>query len=212
MTDNPIAVNIKRFREAHQWSQEELAAASGVNVRTIQRAEAGYPLSTESLRALAAAFDTSIHALSLDDKEMTRALEEFQAKYQLVELEVIASGHELSRYLGGYHAYYLHRPLPLDEKQADRLAEFEQNLRDYGDIWSGLEPLQRRGAEKEMAELLDNLTQAGVSVSMGSRDMRIRPSDQGSPLRFSVLYVAAVPGATPLRFIAREKNAPIAFA
>ena len=41
------------IREASHWSQEALAASSGLDVRTIQRIEAGRPASITTRRALA---------------------------------------------------------------------------------------------------------------------------------------------------------------
>ena len=61
---DPIGSNIRKHRELRHWTQEELALASGVDVRTVQRAESGRPLALESLKAIAAAFDTTVEALS----------------------------------------------------------------------------------------------------------------------------------------------------
>jgi len=61
---NPIDSNIRKHRELRHWTQEELALASGVDVRTVQRAESGRPLALESLKAMAAAFDMTVEALS----------------------------------------------------------------------------------------------------------------------------------------------------
>ncbi len=48
---------LRTLRAARQWSQEQLAELSGLNLRTIQRLESGAKISTESLRALAAVFE-----------------------------------------------------------------------------------------------------------------------------------------------------------
>lgn len=48
---------IKRLREERAWSQEHLAAITGLSARTIQRLEADGKASHESRLALAAAFD-----------------------------------------------------------------------------------------------------------------------------------------------------------
>jgi transcriptional regulator with XRE-family HTH domain len=45
------------------WSQQQLAAISGVNVRTIQRIEGGQPASVETVKALAAAFEMEFNEL-----------------------------------------------------------------------------------------------------------------------------------------------------
>jgi len=66
MHTNPIHIDSARLRDlriARQWSQEQLAELSGLNLRTIQRLEAGAKISTESLRALAAVFEVPAEAL-----------------------------------------------------------------------------------------------------------------------------------------------------
>ncbi|MBX9403448.1 DUF805 domain-containing protein [Lysobacter sp. BMK333-48F3] len=63
-------VNSARLRElriARQWSQEQLAQLSGLNLRTIQRLESGAKISTESLRALAAVFEVPAESLLVGD-------------------------------------------------------------------------------------------------------------------------------------------------
>jgi uncharacterized membrane protein YhaH (DUF805 family) len=63
-------VNSARLRElrlAQQWSQEQLAILSGLNLRTIQRLESGAKTSNESLRALAAVFDVPAESLLLSE-------------------------------------------------------------------------------------------------------------------------------------------------
>ena len=54
---------IVTLRGKRGWSQEELAQASGLSARTIQRLEAGAEASMETRKALAAAFDLSLEEL-----------------------------------------------------------------------------------------------------------------------------------------------------
>jgi uncharacterized membrane protein YhaH (DUF805 family)/DNA-binding XRE family transcriptional regulator len=56
---------LRQLRAARHWSQEQLAELSGLNLRTIQRLEAGAKVSTESLRALAAVFEVPAESLLL---------------------------------------------------------------------------------------------------------------------------------------------------
>ena len=58
---------IAKSRVQRGWSQEELAKASGLNVRTIQRIESTAAASLRSKRALAEALEIDIQ--DLDDKE-----------------------------------------------------------------------------------------------------------------------------------------------
>ena len=52
--------DIKKMRLERHWSQEQLAEMSGLSVRTIQRIENGENAGLESLKSLAAVFETNI--------------------------------------------------------------------------------------------------------------------------------------------------------
>lgn len=55
---------IRRAREEKSWSQEELAIAAGLNLRTIQRIEREAAASLQSKKAIAAALDLDVHDLT----------------------------------------------------------------------------------------------------------------------------------------------------
>ncbi|MCR9269553.1 MAG: helix-turn-helix domain-containing protein [Hyphomonadaceae bacterium] len=75
------AAKIKRWREERHWSQEHLADLAGIGLRTIQRIENGEAASPESLKALAAAYNVDVMALSVDQEaEAKRLLQEKNAK------------------------------------------------------------------------------------------------------------------------------------
>lgn len=79
------ATKIKRWREERHWSQEHLAELAGIGVRTIQRIENGDKASGESLKALAAAFNVDVMALTLDPKtEAERLMRQKQARVSAV--------------------------------------------------------------------------------------------------------------------------------
>lgn len=54
---------LKQIRLSRNFSQEQLAQMSGLNVRTIQRIEGGQKASVESLKCLAAALEVEISTL-----------------------------------------------------------------------------------------------------------------------------------------------------
>ncbi|MBT8071463.1 MAG: helix-turn-helix domain-containing protein [Gammaproteobacteria bacterium] len=60
---------IKQRKEKH-WTQEELAIATGLNVRTIQRVESEASASLESKKALASALDINIQDLDFEENRM----------------------------------------------------------------------------------------------------------------------------------------------
>ena len=61
---------IRKLRLQKGWSQEQLAEMSGVSTRTIQRIERGKKASLESLKCLAAVFETDFNNLK-EDTEMS---------------------------------------------------------------------------------------------------------------------------------------------
>ena len=63
------AALVVELRKERSWSQEELAVASGLNLRTVQRIEREGSISLQSKKALAAAFE--VEATSLDYIEPT---------------------------------------------------------------------------------------------------------------------------------------------
>lgn len=64
LSTNLSPERVKYFRKDNGWSQELLAKASGLSLRTIQRAEKDGNSSMETQLALSAAFDISPKALS----------------------------------------------------------------------------------------------------------------------------------------------------
>lgn len=61
MTTNTINLrDIKEMRLERHWSQDQLAEMSGLSIRTIQRIENGENAGLESLKSLAAVFETNI--------------------------------------------------------------------------------------------------------------------------------------------------------
>lgn len=74
------AVLIQKLRLKRGWSQQQLADASGLSVRTIQRLERGQPASAESLKCLAAVFEIDYASLSAGDP-MTDSKEEEAFRY-----------------------------------------------------------------------------------------------------------------------------------
>ena len=71
---------VLKARKQKSWSQEELAIASGLNLRTIQRIEGEASASLESKKALASALDLDIHDLDYQEIRMRQ-----QWEYRVIE-------------------------------------------------------------------------------------------------------------------------------
>ena len=74
MTFKVDHVKIKRWREERHWSQEQLADLAGIGLRTIQRVENGEGASQESLKAIAAAYNVEVMALTVDPDETAKKI------------------------------------------------------------------------------------------------------------------------------------------
>jgi len=65
-------MSMQQRRLDRGWSQEELARHAGLSTRTIQRIEGGQKAGLESLKSLAAVFETSISEL-MQEQTMTES-------------------------------------------------------------------------------------------------------------------------------------------
>lgn len=72
---------VLELRTAQSWSQEELALAAGLNLRTVQRIESDGTASLQSKKALASALEIDIH--DLDFKEISQMK---QYEFKTVEI------------------------------------------------------------------------------------------------------------------------------
>jgi len=62
---------VRKLRTERSWSQDQLADAAGLSLRTVQRIEKDGTSSLESSQALAAVFETHLASIQLDtDKEL----------------------------------------------------------------------------------------------------------------------------------------------
>ena len=115
MNSKIIGSNIRQHRKERHWTQEEFAIVTGVDVRTIQRAESGQNVGLETLRAIAGALNTTIEELSKDQQEAVLA--DLRKKYDLIQLQPLERAVELCR-LFGTGAYQFHH--------ADKFTEVNQ--------------------------------------------------------------------------------------
>lgn len=79
---------IQKLRLKRGWSQQQLADASGLNVRTIQRIEAGQPASPESLKCLAAVFEVDFATLTPENTMSSQAAAAVDSQEQLAFRQV----------------------------------------------------------------------------------------------------------------------------
>ena len=84
-------MKIETLRLEKPWTQEELADACGLNVRTIQRAESGQPISGRSLNKIAKALNTDISELDISHVSLDVSLIDRKLATQFENVKVSQS-------------------------------------------------------------------------------------------------------------------------
>lgn len=112
-------MSIQQRRLEKGWTQEQLALHSGLSARTIQRVESGKSIGAESLKCLAAVFETSTTGLiqeqNMDTTKNSATIE--QIKLNTFEKEAIKFGKSIFQ--------------TPKKDQADPLTKIERKAIDY---------------------------------------------------------------------------------
>lgn len=97
-------MSIQERRKKQGWTQELLAQHSGLSVRTIQRLESGEAATLESLKCLAAVFETTVSEL-IEEQQMTTKTDKTQQNAFTAELEKEAISYVQN--LKGFHMNWI---------------------------------------------------------------------------------------------------------
>ncbi|MET3972871.1 hypothetical protein [Bradyrhizobium sp. S3.9.1] len=185
-----------------------MAANASVNIRTVQRFEAGQPINVISRRALAKAlgydnpdtFDDPKFAQSV--LEVFDGLKTMQQKdlddqhpdHVRIKARAVVSGQEAAKFADEINAI----SFTIDEGLADEakapgasFCDYVQDLMDVDDV-----PISSRlGFAKDLGGILQDLTQQGASVYAATRDRKFRGAHWGDQpaLEMTVGYLVVVP-------------------
>lgn len=209
LTPTELAVCIKLFREVRQWSQEQLAEISGLNVRTIQRVEQGLSASLDTRRALASAFEfEDIDALNKpftipSEEELKAAKEKFDREHVTLTAIPLTTGKQLAK-LAETCTMDLSEPAFELPREADEtFAALVDYFRDYRDCADVYNETQKFEVYDEMQSHIDALKTLGVSLRYAERKMQVKWGSEADskPMRVNVLYVVCFPlGKEPEQF------------
>lgn len=210
LTPAELAAFIKLFREMRQWSQEQLAAISGLNVRTIQRVEQGLSASLDTRRALARAFELEgIDVLNKpftipSEEEAKAAKEKFDREHVTLTAIPLTTGKQLAK-LAETCSMDLSEPAFELTREADKtfamLVDYFREYRDCADVYS---ETQKFDVYDEMQSHIDALQALGVSLRYATRKVRVTWGSHAAdakPMPLTVLYVVGFPlGEDPEQF------------
>jgi len=209
LTPAELAVCIRLFRQARQWSQEQLAAISRLNVRTIQRVEQGLSASRDTRRALASAFDfEDIDALNKpftipSEEELKATKEKFDREHVTLTAIPLTTGKHLAK-LAETCTMDLSEPAFELPREADEifaaLVDYFRGYRDCADVYS---ETQKFEVYDELQSHIDALKALGVSLRYDERKVHVRwgTDPNSKPTPANVLYVVGFPlGKEPEQF------------
>ena len=227
--NDTIASNIRALREHRAWTQEHLAAAAGVDARTIQRAEQGRGISAETLLAVASALEASVDLLRFDARDefarrygvtrdqVTREfLEEklkehkaaFDTEYSTIRLTAVSASTDLT-IVSEAEALLFNCSASCDDVQ-DLAAELKQYLFEMIELKGDLTSLQQRECVKQAYEFVKRLNLLGcvVSVAVQTRSIMI---GEGSKVPLTTLVVVVVPEDEASELAAIPKRTAVDF-
>ncbi|WDH34131.1 helix-turn-helix domain-containing protein [Pseudomonas chlororaphis] len=210
LTPGELAACIKLFRETRQWSQEQLAAISGLNVRTIQRVEQGLSASLDTRRALARAFefediDVFNKPFSIPSEDETKAAKEkFDREHVTLTAAPLTTGKQLAKLVETCSMDLSEPAFELTREADETFAMLVDYFREYRDCADAYSETQKFDMYDEMQSHIEALKTLGVSLCYATRKMQVRwGSDavDAKPMPVTVLYVVGFPiGEEPEQF------------
>lgn len=194
-----IAAMVRLFRTERGWSQETLAELCRINVRTIQRLEAGEPGSEASLRAIARAFETTdidffnrLHQIPTEE-EIKAAQENFLKDNMLLEATVAISGRELGELYATCTADISRVAMELSSEAASEFAALTDYLRDYRDLAPDCGEIEKLTYIEEVQEMLGRLNALDIDICYATRDVKLVGKDwkDKTPWPVKLAYLTA---------------------
>ncbi len=194
---------VRCIRTALKWSQEALAEASGLNLRTIQRVEAGRPTSVTTRRSLARGLGYQNPDVfeDLTFVAEVRNLLEMASDYSQKErfpdhlklrADPVRTGDALGRLIAASSAYVFSCDDDLSDQVKEQAAALFDLLQDYGDSWSDLTHYDRLTASRSFDENLAEFEQSGARLYSATRATKISAT--------IVASVAAITAAPPVKY------------
>jgi transcriptional regulator with XRE-family HTH domain len=202
-----VAKNVRTIRELKHWTQHHLADAAGVELRTVQRVEAGQGVSVDTLAALASAFDTTIEILGADFAAAAAELEKeygrLKKTHDIIPVTAVTCSTDLAP-VGQVQAYLM-ECVTRDDATQDAFAALKSDVVEMVDLWNHVPPEQHREWVKTAFAKVEKLNELGLVVCLGKAKHAIRTRTR--PIEFLTLYVVAWPKGEEKTHIAVDKSA-----
>lgn len=150
---------VRRLRLERGWSQEHLAAIAELSAKTIQRVERKGTCDLETRSALASVFEIDLQQLDGEKKIQ-------QAKKQdgdgFLFYHRLTSGNSIVEVFQETYAYRFSNEDPRNADDVDFIAMNVQNIHDWSEIWSDIDPGSKIKAIFELGEMLKEMEVRGM--------------------------------------------------
>lgn len=197
-TGEELAKIVSLFREIMRWSQEQLAAVSGLSVRTIQRVERGATASFDTRRALARAFglediDTFNKPVQVQsDADRKAAKEAFDRENITLALAPVSSGRGLAKLVEACDMDFSEPAFELEREAAEAFAGLVDYFRDYRDCAELYSEQQKLEVHEDLQNKIDGLKSLGISLRSAERRVFLRGDKaEKKPMEMIALYLVA---------------------
>lgn len=200
---------VRMLRQTQDLSQDALAVASGLTIRTIQRVEAGAQASLTTRRCLARGLgypnvdvfdDPSFIAnvtsfLEAQQAAVLRAEEARYPDHLKLETVELTSGAQLAELVGRVSAWVFNCDDDVTEAGHAMAATLFDMLRDYLDIWEDLSHSNRLETHRDFSELLAGMSEHGVRAYHAIRKTSIvgRSWADKTPMAVTIGYICVLP-------------------
>ena len=196
-----IAHQVKLIRKTHRLTQDNLADASGVSRRTIEKVESGrHRPDEQTLRSIArfAQVDVRFFEKPTPEQEERQRTElrRGQRKTVFAQIDPV---HTASDFLGAFHEYDAWRidtSAVRGEATLDLVAAMADWIRDCGDIWEDVYMSHRVEFAREFAQLCEQIEELQYVCYMGRHRQQLRQKD-GSKMVFTVGLMTVLPKNGP---------------
>lgn len=200
---------VKCIRKSINWSQEAVAEASGLTVRTVQRIEAGEPSSVSTRRSLARGlgydnhgiFDTpdfvmGVHKMLSEIGEFNQETMEKQfPDHVKLPAERVKGGDSLGRIADISNGLVLHMDDEVSQAAKETAAALFDYLRDLSDISGDLSFTDKLTYSQEMGTMFGDLEANGATAYSAVRKAQFVGSNwpDKTPMAMTIVYVTVVP-------------------
>lgn len=199
LTTEELSTLVKAFREARQWSQEQLAEISGLSTRTVQRVEEGQTSSLDTRRALAGAFGfEDIDAFNKPyliptSEQMAAEKARFEKERVTLKAVPLESGKQLGKLVEGTSANMFSEAADMPHAAEERFAQLTDYCREYSDCSDLYSATDKLGVYAELDDMVADLAKNGFTLVGATREVMMKASGPGSGFRANIVYVVAFP-------------------